>query len=289
MGSSASATQDATESREQPNTLRASATLPLKEKFMRTQQFIHPRVATAATDMLANERATSTTLSEGSFGRAALLKMSQLHATPEAATRLMANDQAIALLANTALPGAEYILVMRPDRSSIVLAGAPEAAEQVDQALSPRLVDTEIYHVRVHPAKITIAGINEVRASCVADIDWGMSIQSIESPATPDRPLHVVRRVGHPVASGVIAQRVGAGPTLEGRLTGQLAIPAALSALDQIRAWYLITSAAAEHVGRLVLSTDQVTVNEMPSSRWLINLTCCAEARMAQWLDRTVS
>jgi hypothetical protein len=221
---------------------------------------------------------------DGSYGQAALRHMTRFCETTEAATRLLGDHQVLSLLASTAVPGAEYLLVLRTERSLLMLAGAPEASEQLDEALASSTVDSQIYHVRLNTNKVTVAGINEVRAACLADIDWRLHLETIRHANAADKPLRVVRRAGHPVASGVIARRVGHGPDLDRRLVGQLSVPDALTVLDRSRAWHLITTAAAEDVGRPVRPSDDITVNEMPASRWLADLTCNAGAHLAQWI-----
>jgi hypothetical protein len=193
--------------------------------------------------------------------------MTRLCETPEAAARLLGDHRVLSLLASTAVPGAEYLLVLRTERSFLMLAGAPEASEQLEEALTPSTVDSQIFHVRLNANKVTVAGINEVRAACLAEIDWRLHLETIRHANAADKPLRVVRRAGHPIVSGVIARRVGHGPDQDRRLVGQLSVPDALTALDRSRAWHLITTAAAEDVGRPVRPSDDITVNEMPASR----------------------
>ncbi len=256
---------------------------------MRTHAFIDTRASASTAGLLGPDDHPIGHLADGSFARATLRHLTRLLETPEAAARLMSDGQTLHLLANTALPGAEYLLVVRQDRSFVIIAGAPEAPELLEEALTPQTVDSAIYHVRVHPSKVTVTGINDVRAACIAGIDWNLELETVRHPSAPDRPLHVVRRAGHPIASGVIAARVGSEPHVTSRLTGQLSIPEGLAALDRIRVWHLITTAAIDDVGRPVLATDDVTVNEMPSARWLADLTCCADARLAQWISSTAA
>lgn len=226
---------------------------------------------------------------DGSYGQAVLRHMIRVCETTEAAGRLLGNQQALSLLASTAVPGAEYLLVLRTERSCLMLAGAPEASEQLEEALAPSTVDSLIFHVRAHTNKVTVAGINEVRAACIAGIDWCLHMETIRHASAADKPLRVVRREGHPIATGVIARRVGHGPHLDRRLVGQLSVPDELSALDRSRAWHLITTAAAEDVGRPVRPSDDITVNEMPAHKWLADLTCSADARLAQWIASSAS
>ena len=256
---------------------------------MRPHAFIDTRSAASTADLLGPEDLQLGHLADGSFARATLRHMTRLHDTPAAASRLMSDGQTLHLLANTALPGAEYLLVVRQDRSIVIVAGAPEAPELLEEALTPQTVDGEIYHVRVHQSKVTVTGINDVRAACIAGIDWNLELETVRHSSAPDRPLHVVRRAGHPIATGVIARRSGTESAVTSRLTGQLSIPEGLAALDRLRVWHLITTAAIDDVGRPVLATDNVTVNEMPSARWLADLTCCADARLAQWISSTAT
>lgn len=226
---------------------------------------------------------------DGSYGQAALRHMALVCETTGASSRLLGDHQVLNLLASTALPGAEYLLVIRTEISFLVLAGAPEASEQLEAALAPSTLDSQIFHVRLHANKVTIAGINEVRAACIAAIDWGLRLETIRHASAADRPLRVVRRAGQPIATGVIARRVGQGPDQDRRLVGQLSVSDSLLALDRSRAWHLITTAAADDVDRLVQPFDDITVNEIPARRWLAELTCSADARLAQWVASTAS
>ena len=256
---------------------------------MRAHAFIHTRAAASTAGLMRPDDPPVSLPADGSFARATLRYMTRVHETPAATARLMSDRKALQLLANTALPGAEYLLIVRKDRSFIIVAGAPEAPCLLEEALTPQTLDNEVYHVRVHPSKVTVTGINDVRAACIAGIDWNLELETIRHPSAPDCPLHVVRRAGHPIASGVMAQRVGTEPVVIPRLTGRLSIPDGLVALDRIRVWHLITTAAIGDVGRPLLATDDVTVNELPSARWLADLTCCADSRMAQWTSSTAA
>lgn len=247
--------------------------------------FVDTRAAHHAAPVFGDAGLAATAIADGSFARAVLRHLAQVHEAPDAAARFLADRQSIELLANTALPGAEYLLALRRDRSVLIIAGAPDASQQLQDALTPCVVDGELFHVRVHTSKVTLAGINEVRAACIADIDWNLKLDTVPSPGAPDRPLQIVRRAGHPIATGVVARRLSRGAKVrDQRLIGQLSIPDALCELDRVRIWHLITSAAVESVGRLVQASDEVTVNEMPCGRWLAGLTCGTDARMAQWL-----
>lgn len=254
---------------------------------MRSHAFLDARAAASIAGLLEPDGPPLAPLDDSSFARATLLRIARMHETPAATSRLLSDRQIQHLLANTALPGAEYLLVIRQERSLLIVAGAPNAPDLLDEALAHQTVDSEIYHVRVHPSRVTVTGINDVRAGCIAGIDWNLELETIRHPSTPDRPLHIVRRAGQPIASGVIAERTCTKSTSTSALVGQLSIPAGLTELDRIRIWHMITTAAIEDVGRTVLATDQVTVNQMPSARWLADLTCGADARMAQWSSST--
>ena len=251
--------------------------------------FLNARKSGHAAAILAVDLSVCPAIADGSFAQAALGHLARFHETESAAERFTSDRNVIGLLANSALPGAEYILVVSGERSTLILAGAPEAPEQVAGALEMETVDDMIFHVRVQPNKVCVTGINNVRAQCIASIDWGMAVQTVRHEAARKRPLHVVRRQGQVLASGMVIDQVGDGPDQHRRLVGQLSIPNALSPLERLRAWYLMTSAAAEDVGRLVLNSDDVSVNHVPSGAWLNDLTCCADARMAQWLAHTAN
>jgi hypothetical protein len=250
---------------------------------------VHADVTALAADAAASAAEDFTILPDGSYGQAALRHLARVCETTEAASRLLGDHQVLNLLASTALPGAEYVLVLRTERSFLMLAGAPEASEQLEEALAPGTVDSQVFHVRINTNKVTVAGINEVRAACVAAIDWGLHLETSRHAKAADRPLHVVRRSGHPIATGVIAKRVGHGPDRDRKLVGQLSVSDGLIPLDRSRAWHLIATAAAEDVGRLVQPFDDITVNEMPARLWLAELTCSADARLAQWIASTAS
>lgn len=251
--------------------------------------FIAARKSGNAAATLALDLNCRPALADGSFAQAALGHLARFHETESAAERFTTDRHVIGLLANSALPSAEYILVVSGERSTLVLAGAPEASDQVAGALEVQTVEDMIFHVRIQPNKVSVTGINDVRAACIACIDWGMGLDSVRHEAARTKPLHIVRRQGHVVATGVIVDQIGDGPDEHRRLVGQLSIPNSLSTLERIRAWHLITLAAVDEVGRLVVSSDDVTVNHVPAGAWLTELTCCTDARVAQWLAHTAN
>lgn len=223
------------------------------------------------------------TLPHSSYARVVLERVQQLM-EGSATQKRAAMDVALSeVFINSACPGQQYLLVTADDQYSLLLCGMNDAEEALDASVARTRVKPSFHHLKVQTDHVSAAAVDRVRAAGLVSIDWDLALHTEPARGKGVHPLHIVRRQGYPVASGVMALNRPTGGASSSLVVGGLSIAAALPALDQVRCWFLLTSAAASELGRRPRATDQLVVNEKPAVAWLSGLTTGAGATMASW------
>lgn len=220
---------------------------------------------------------------ESTYGAAVFDKVLTLLEDPGAYERASQDAALTEALAYSAAPGAQYLLATAADDYSLVLCGAPGAEGQISAAADRLGEQASFFHIRMLADQVNVSGVNRIRAEGMATQDWDLSLETRRARGAETKPLHVLRRQGYPVASGVVALHRPAGGTSVQLLVGGFSIAAQLTPIDQLRCWYILTTTAAAEVGRRPCARDQVVVNEVPAPVWLARLTMASAATMASW------
>lgn len=171
-------------------------------------------------------------------------------------------DRVCDLLAHSACPGAEYLLITRGERVGLLLLGDSAAEQMLVHFVGEDAEDANLLHVRLRPAGVTVSGVDLHRAQALVAIQWGFDLHTVRHRAAMPRPMHVVRRSGHAVGTCVLHQDGQA-------LRGQIWVQPGLTRLDQVRTWFSLVEAASAELGRRPTVGDDVLVNNTPFLKWL--------------------
>lgn len=180
-----------------------------------------------------------------------------------------------ACFANTAVPGAQYLLHIRELGTSLVVLGAFDQTEYLNAVLrqsDPK--NCELYLLKVHEADCSIKEIKPQEALLLAGARPKIEVRSARDPANVCPTLYQFYKNDQIVGTASVSARYDR-ETNRTKVHVGASIPATSDRLTQMHVSLLIERAATKEAGSLFWSYGHYTVNEAPFEDWIAKLTAC--------------